>query len=129
MFSEFAPDSWSVSEQSELNPSHYSYGRRHGYFRHFGYGLVSIYRRDFDAVGGFNLTIQGWGMEDVDLFEKCVASHLRVLRTPEPGLVHVYHAIHCAEDMPTAQRHMCVGSKSASLASLDTLTESLALYA
>lgn len=32
-------------------------------FSHFGYGLVSLFRRDFDDIGGFNLSIQGWGLE------------------------------------------------------------------
>jgi chondroitin sulfate synthase len=127
VFSEFSPEFWSAMEQSEPNPSHYTYSRRHGYFRHFGFGLVSIYRRDFDLVGGFNLTIQGWGMEDVDLFEKCVSSHLRVFRAPDPGLVHVFHAIHCGSDMSNAQRQMCIGSRSSSLASIDSLVEQLSL--
>jgi chondroitin sulfate synthase len=123
VFSEFAPESWSANDESST--SHFSYGRTKGYFRHFGFGLVSLYRRDFDAVGGFNLTIRGWGMEDVDLFEKVISSHLRVLRAPEPGLVHVYHSIYCSSDMPEQQRKMCTGSKAQSLASLDFLAEKI----
>jgi chondroitin sulfate synthase len=86
---------------------HFNFNRQHGYFRHFGYGLVSIFRQDFDSIGGFNLSIQGWGLEDVDMFEKCVASkNLRVFRTPDPGLVHAFHKIECPADIPTSQRHM-----------------------
>jgi chondroitin sulfate synthase len=123
VFSEFAPESWSSDDDSSI--SHFSYGRHRGYFRHFGFGLVSLYRRDFDAVGGFDLNIHGWGMEDVDLFEKVVSSHFRVLRAPEPGLVHVYHSIHCPSDMPEQQRKMCAGSKAQSLSSLDYLAQKI----
>lgn len=75
------------------------------------------------------MTIKGWGMEDVDLFEKVISSHLRVLRAPEPGLVHVYHSIYCSSDLTEQQRKMCKGSKAQSLASLDFLAEKFLPYA
>ncbi|KAI6241254.1 Hexosyltransferase [Aphelenchoides fujianensis] len=131
VFSEFSARFWNAADrQEDPNHSHFAYGRQRGYFRHFGYGLVSIFRRDFDEIGGFNLTIQGWGMEDVDLFEKCVASkHLRVFRSPEPSLVHVFHEIKCPTQISPSQQHMCIGSKAASMASLDSLAETFSLYA
>lgn len=67
-------------------------------------------------------------MEDVDLFEKCVRSPLRVLRAPDPGLVHIYHTVRCADSMPEAQYTMCIGSKAASLASLDSLVDQISVY-
>ncbi|CAD5207139.1 unnamed protein product [Bursaphelenchus okinawaensis] len=128
VFSEFSPKFWNPTERNDHHQI--SYARQRGYFRHFGYGLVSIYRSDFVRVGGFNLTIRGWGMEDVDLFEKVIASPtLRVFRAPDPGLVHVFHDIHCPPDIPAAQHHMCLGSQAASMASLDSLAEHFANYA
>ncbi|VDD86367.1 unnamed protein product [Enterobius vermicularis] len=121
VFSEYSPDTWSKREKENSIP--FEYGRRKGYFRHFGFGLVSLYKSDLDAVGGINVTIKGWGLEDVDLFEKCVRSSLRILRIPDPSLVHVFHQIRCPKTMPDAQYKMCVGSKAASLASLDYLAE------
>uniref|UniRef100_A0A914EHG8 Hexosyltransferase n=1 Tax=Acrobeloides nanus TaxID=290746 RepID=A0A914EHG8_9BILA len=124
VFSEFSRHSWSSLDRDEQR--HFSYNRRRGYFRHFGFGIASIYKQDFDAVGGFG-NFEGWGLEDVDLFEKCISSHLRVLRAPDQ-LVHVYHSIKCPSTMPTKQRNMCIGSKTASLASLDSLAEQISLY-
>ncbi|PAV83792.1 hypothetical protein WR25_17633 [Diploscapter pachys] len=127
VFSEFSPESW--SENDRLLADAFHYGRRRGYFRHFGYGLAAMYKADFDAIGGFNTNIQGWGLEDVDLFEKVIKKgSLRVIRAPEPGLVHIYHPIHCSPEMPQAQRQMCLGSKAASLASIDTLVDQIAQY-
>lgn len=63
------------------------------------------------------------------MFEKCVSSkHLRVFRAPDPGLVHAFHKIECPIDIPVSQRHMCSGSKAASVASLDWLSEQFSLY-
>ncbi|VDK42528.1 unnamed protein product [Anisakis simplex] len=179
VFSEYSPETW--SDNDRLLSDAFHYGRRRGYFRHFGFGLVSIYRADLDLVGGLNLNIKamsllnriqsshnivlsrkrkvgnstvfilslavglakkycskesclimkmlkGWGMEDVDLFEKCVRSPLRVLRAPDPGLVHIYHTIRCSNSMPDAQHAMCIGSKAASIASLDSLVDQISTY-
>ncbi|TKR93598.1 hypothetical protein L596_008020 [Steinernema carpocapsae] len=128
VFSEFSPESWSELDRLETNAFHY--GRRRGYFRHFGFGLVAIYKEDLSAVGGFDSNIQGWGMEDVDLFEKVVkAPALRIIRAPDPGLVHIYHPIHCGSEMPAPQLKMCLGSKAASLASIDYLVNQISVIA
>ncbi|ETN78808.1 chondroitin N-acetylgalactosaminyltransferase [Necator americanus] len=126
VFSEFSPESW--SENDRLLADAFHYGRRRGYFRHFGYGLAALYKADLIAIGGFDTKIEGWGLEDVDLFEKAVKARLRIIRSPEPGLVHIYHPIHCPETMPQAQRHMCHGSKAASLASIDALVDQISHY-
>jgi len=125
VFSEYSPETWSRDDRLDSADA-FHYGRRRGYFRHFGFGLVSLYRFDLDRVGGLDTNIHGWGMEDVDLFEKCLKQpNLRVFRAPDPGLVHIYHPISCPETMPIAQYNMCVGSKAASIASLDSLADQL----
>ncbi|MFH4976229.1 hypothetical protein AB6A40_002938 [Gnathostoma spinigerum] len=126
VFSEYSPETW--SDNDHLLPDAFHYGRRRGYFRHFGFGLASLYKSDLDLVGGLNVNIKGWGLEDVDLFEKCVKSPLRIIRAPDPGLVHIYHPIHCPSTMPPAQYVMCVGSKAASLASLDSLVDQISIF-
>lgn len=94
---------------------------RHGYWRQFGFGIVSIFHSDLMMVGGLDTTIEGWGKEDVDLFDKIVASNLTVFRAPDPGLVHVYHPIHCSAALSKQQAEMCRGTKLASTASWDDL--------
>jgi hypothetical protein len=106
VFSEFSPDTWGGQQQQQPSSSaaassgpsasddHFVFDQRRGYFRHFGYGIVSIYRQDFEAVGGFNLTIRGWGLEDVDLFERIVAAPaLQLFRAPDPGLYMISYII------------------------------------
>uniref|UniRef100_A0A1I7XNH3 Hexosyltransferase n=1 Tax=Heterorhabditis bacteriophora TaxID=37862 RepID=A0A1I7XNH3_HETBA len=101
VFSEFSPESW--SENDRLLADAFHYGRRRGYFRHFGYGLAALYK-------------------------VVKSNNLRIMRSPEPGLVHIYHPIHCPEGMPQAQRNMCHGSKAASLASIDALVDQISHY-
>lgn len=127
VFSEFSP---TVDENNNENPTtkgdpdpsdHFRYDKDSGYFRHFGFGLVSLYRSDLDAVGGLATSIRGWGLEDVDLFEKTlksVAVELEIFRAPEPGLVHVYHPVICDKNLSRTQYEMCLGSKAASYASV-----------
>lgn len=110
---------------------------------------MAIYRTDFDAIGGFNLTIQGWGLEDVDLFERIVKeeSKLQIFRAPDPGggkggtklnspistgLVHVFHPIECkakaGQQQTKAQREACEGTSAQSIASIDYLAQQLSPY-
>ncbi|KAL3121138.1 hypothetical protein niasHT_005398 [Heterodera trifolii] len=148
VFSEFAPWTWqNISQQVEtvqqhqqrvlsLSPpspplsSHFAYGQRRGYFRHFGYGIMAIFRSDFDAIGQYNRTLMGWGLEDVDLFERVAKSHvLRPFRVPDPGLVHVFHPIDCVDSAQNAaQRVACEGTRAQSLASVDFLVEQFGPY-
>lgn len=94
---------------------------RYGYWRQFGFGIVSIFHSDLMLVGGLDTTIEGWGKEDVDLFDKIVASNLTVFRAPDPGLVHVFHPIQCASSLSKEQAEMCRGTKLASTAAWQDL--------
>lgn len=49
-----------------------------GYWRSFGFGIVSMYKSDLKAVGGLDTSILGWGGEDVDLYEKVQLYRLSV---------------------------------------------------
>lgn len=133
VFSEFSPHTWETPSNDrnqnsihyENNANHFVFNQRRGYFRYFGYGLVSIYHTDFESAGGFNLTIQGWGLEDVDFLERIVKmKDLKIFRAPDPGLVHVFHPINCTDNgQSKAQRDACEGTKSQSMASLDFLVQ------
>jgi len=92
-----------------------------GHWRQYGFGIVSLYKRDYRAVGGLDLSIQGWGKEDVEFFEKTVKSGLDVFRAADRDLVHVYHEIECSRELPSLQFSMCMGSKADTYAGVKTL--------
>lgn len=92
-----------------------------GYWRSFGYGIVSLYGSDLSAVGGFNTSIQGWGKEDVDLYSKFCDSNFTVFRAVDPHLVHAFHPIACDAHLEEAQFQMCLGSRASSFASVNKL--------
>jgi chondroitin sulfate synthase len=94
-----------------------------GYWRQSGYGIVSMYNSDFAAIGGFDANIQGWGKEDVELFERLLAAaNVTLFRAVDPGLTHVFHAVNCDANLESVQYKMCLGTKAASYASLATLS-------
>lgn len=116
-----------------------------GYFRQFGYGIVSIFRSDAlnTKINGFDTDIKGWGLEDVKFLEKIIASNqqqsqklldiadgktldntstensfmLKLIRAPDPSLVHIFHPIACDKGLDEAQYKMCLGTKANTLGS------------
>ena len=94
-----------------------------GYWRQFGFGIVSLYRQDYEAVGAFDLSIQGWGKEDVDFFEKVVKSNIKIFRAADKNLVHVYHEVECSKDLSETQLSMCMGTKADTYAGMETLAK------
>lgn len=93
-----------------------------GYWRSFGYGIVSVYKKDLISVGGLDTSIKGWGKEDVDLYIKFVESNLTLYRSVDPRLVHAFHQINCDANLNEAQYQMCIGSKASSFGSLRQLS-------
>ena len=47
-----------------------------GFWRSYGFGMISIYKRDLKASGGYNMNIEGWGMEDVELCDALIKERL-----------------------------------------------------
>lgn len=102
-----------------------------GYWRGFGYGLLCVYQSDFTSTGGFDTSIKGWGLEDVDLFGKFVqkstdgksdlAVTAKPFRAKDPDLVHVYHHSHCDVGLESKQLTMCLASRSSSIMSVSNL--------
>lgn len=92
-----------------------------GHWRQYGFGIVSLYKRDYRTLGGLDLSIQGWGKEDVEFFEKAVKSDLDVFRAADRHLVHVYHEIECSRELSSLQLSMCIGSKTDTYAGVETL--------
>lgn len=100
-----------------------------GYWRQFGFGIVALYKEDLLSVGGYETSIRGWGMEDVALYDRFVSSpNVSVFRAVEPGLVHVYHHIHCDPRLTAVQYEMCLGTKLSSLDSTSELAAFIRLH-
>lgn len=96
---------------------------RNGFWRQFGFGIVGIYRSDFVRLGGFDTNITGWGFEDVHLYEEVIKKKVRFMRTPDPGLVHVYHPVECDSNLKDTQKEMCLGTKASMLGSTYNLEQ------
>ena len=60
IYSKFDPEATNHGETFDV-------GEREGFWREYGFGMVSLYQSDFAASGGFDLTLQGWGGEDIHL--------------------------------------------------------------
>ncbi|XP_035690613.1 chondroitin sulfate synthase 1-like isoform X1 [Branchiostoma floridae] len=103
----------------------YQFSKDSGYWRHYSYGMVCVYREDFFRSGKFDTAIKGWGLEDLDLCDKFAATGMNVFRATDPGLVHVYHPMHCDPRLRTRQYNMCLGSKANTYGSAAKLGERL----
>lgn len=124
VFSQFNPDT--IYETDKKPNSHFIFDKDAGFWRIYAFGIVSVYNNDLRTVGGFDTTIQGWGLEDVDLYGKFVNSEdLTVFRAPDPGLVHVYHDVICDPKLAERQHLMCQRSKASVFGSAKSLARIL----
>ena len=96
--------------------------RKHGHWAAYGVGMLCIYKSDYVAVGGFDTSIEGWGGEDVDLYNK-VARMYEILKAPDPTLSHRFHDKHCNSDLSPIQFNSCISSREESIADKKELTE------
>ncbi|XP_070581160.1 chondroitin sulfate synthase 1-like [Ptychodera flava] len=94
-----------------------------GFFRDFSYGMLCAYNRDIKNVGGFDLSIVGWGSEDVDLYDKFLRNNVTVFRSFDVDMIHKYHAKHCDPQLNKKQYNMCIGSKSMIIANTVQLSK------
>ena len=95
----------------------YRINRDTGYWRDFGFGMTCQYKNDFLKIGGFDLSIKGWGMEDVKLYRSYLASDLVVVRAADRGIFHKWHSKYCSRNLTRAQFLACIKSKVKSEAS------------
>ncbi|XP_043099698.1 chondroitin sulfate synthase 1 [Puntigrus tetrazona] len=103
--------------------NHYVFTSKTGLWRHYGFGIVCVYKGDLVRAGGFDVSIQGWGLEDVDLFNKFVQSGIKLFRSTDTGIVHVHHPVVCDPNLDPKQYKMCLGSKASSHGSTQQLAE------
>lgn len=101
-----------------------SISRDSGHWASYAFGMVCMYRQDYDSVGGFDLSIKGWGAEDVKLFDKFVASKsIRPFRAVDPGLIHRFHMKNCDPKLSKDQFRMCIGALAEGYASKTQLAQ------
>ncbi|KAJ8954957.1 hypothetical protein NQ318_000388, partial [Aromia moschata] len=89
-----------------------------GFWRQFGFGIVSLYKSDYQNLGGFNLMISGWGYEDVTFYDNAVKSGLKIVRSVDPSFIHVFHSVKCDDNLDLEQKSMCIGTKASTLGSI-----------
>ena len=104
-------------------PLTFPIAREHGHWASYSYGMVCIYKSDYDAIGGFNTAIEGWGEEDVDLFRKVINHRLDVMRTADHGLFHRYHDKICSAKLNPTQFKHCISSREEDIADRMQLAE------
>lgn len=121
VFSQYNPEV--VYSEKAPRDNQFVLTKKSGFWRDYGFGITCVFKGDLLKAGGFDTSILGWGLEDVDLFTKVINSGLTVLRSQEPGLVHVYHPVRCNASLEQRQRKMCLGSRASSFASAMQLAE------
>lgn len=63
-------------------------------------------------TGGFDMSIEGWGLEDLRLAGAVLGAKLEILRSPDIELVHVFHGKDCPADLPEKQMKDCISTKA-----------------
>ena len=110
-FSQFDPDM--IYDENHPNPeSHWRLTERDGFWRIYSFGMVALYKSDFDKTGGFNLNIDGWGEEDLQFADACMNAGLDIYRSVDKELIHVFHPKVCDLKLTDVQYEDCYGSMS-----------------
>jgi chondroitin sulfate synthase len=102
---------------STLKKGNFHISEREGFWREYGFGMVSLYQADFLESGGFDTSLSGWGLEDVHLVSNFVAKGKDIMRSNAASLVHPWHPKFCAEDLSQTQKDSCVRTRASHVAS------------
>ena len=112
VFSLYNPDVVYGKSQAPPQESRLVIKHETGSWRIYGYGMTCLYRNDFFSVGGFDLSIEGWGGEDVDLAKRFKCSSLQIVRAVDRGIFHLYHEKLCDVGLSKEKYGHCVGSRA-----------------
>jgi chondroitin sulfate synthase len=123
IFSQYDPHYWQT-RQTSMNFSSLNLRDDIGYWRQYGFGMLGIYKVDLAQIGNWNIEINGWGKEDVEIYDKLVQStNISVFRTIDDSLTHVFHTKDCSLRLHIDQMNMCKGTKSITLGSQRILAQ------
>lgn len=67
---------------------------RYGFWEHQGYGLIAMYKSDWDRIGGLDEEKfkNKWGGEDWELMERVVGAGMEYERVREFKMFHFHHS-------------------------------------
>lgn len=88
-----------------------------GFWRDFGFGIACMHKADFIKTGGFDLSIEGWGEEDIRLFLSLLKSGIDVFRSRQVDLIHIFHQKYCDPNIPKEQSQACYRTRASHFAS------------
>ena len=94
-----------------LLPEH---SEHRGHWRIWGKGMYVMRGSDARRLK-YDTKFEGWGLEDVDFFERVRKLPARIFRRIEPGLIHTWHPKHCnygKEIFTEAQMSDCLKTQS-----------------
>lgn len=94
-----------------------------GFWRDFGFGIACMHKADFIKTGGFDLSIEGWGEEDIRLFLSLLKSGMDVFRSRQVDLIHIFHQKYCDPNIPKEQSQACYRTRASHFASQRCLAE------
>ncbi|XP_061669404.1 chondroitin sulfate synthase 1 isoform X2 [Syngnathoides biaculeatus] len=123
VFSQYDPEVVYGGKAPPAGANPYALTAKTGLWRNFGFGVACAHKGDLLRAGGFDTSIRGWGLEDVDLFDKLVRSGAALFRSADPGIVHVHHAVTCDPNLELKQYKMCLGSRASSRGSAQQLAQ------
>lgn len=109
--------------RAEIARTPFAVGEERGFWRNFGYGITCMYKSDFAKAGGFDLTIEGWGEEDVRLYRAVLKSGTNAFRSNEAELIHIFHHKYCSSDLVGEQARACQSTKKSHYASQKCLSK------
>jgi len=99
--------------------------RQHGHWAAYSFGMVCLYKSDYIAAGGFDLTIEGWGGEDTAFAQSLMDYNLELFRAPDPSLSHEFHDKVCSVHLQPRQFADCISSRRESIADKNELARYL----
>lgn len=95
---------------------HYQIDRSHGHWCWYGFGMFCMYKSDYVTLGGYDLSIEGWGGEDIELANSTLRNNYDILRAPDPALSHRYHSRTCSKDLSEVKHKWCISSRDEEIA-------------
>lgn len=110
-----------ILEQIKSTPMVLS--KERGFWRDFGFGITCMFKSDFLGAGGFDLSILGWGEEDIKMYLSLLKSGLNIFRSKQVDLIHIFHAKDCPLSLVGEQRLSCQRTKFSHCASQQCLYE------